>query len=65
MREYIIPYPDDITPEMVRELYKEERELIRCKDCKHFDGIDCKINDIVNIMNTDWFCADGEKEEKV
>lgn len=39
----------------------KQPEIVRCKDCKHFDGIDCKVNDIVNIMNTDWFCADGER----
>ena len=38
------------------------QEIVRCKDCQHFDGIDCRVNDIVNIMNTDWFCADGEKK---
>ena len=39
----------------------ETKELVRCKDCKHFDGLNCKVNDITNIMDTNWFCADGEK----
>lgn len=38
----------------------EMPEIVRCKDCKHFDGLDCKVNDIVNIMDTNWYCADGE-----
>ena len=37
--------------------------VVRCKDCKHFDGNDCRVNDIVNIMDTDWFCADGERND--
>lgn len=35
--------------------------VVQCKDCKHFDGLNCKVNDITNIMDTNWFCADGEK----
>lgn len=42
-------------------LLKAQPEIIRCKDCMHFDGCDCKVNDIVNIMDTEWFCADGER----
>lgn len=49
--------------EDILELLKEQPEIVRCKDCKHFDGLDCRVNDIVNIMNTDWFCADGECKE--
>jgi hypothetical protein len=37
--------------------------VVRCKDCKHFDGLNCKVNDITNIMDTNWFCADGERQE--
>lgn len=44
----------------VLELLKEQPEIVRCKDCMHFDGCDCKVNDIVNIMDTEWFCADGQ-----
>lgn len=38
------------------------QELVRCKDCKHFEGLNCKVNDITNIMDTNWFCADGERK---
>jgi len=38
-----------------------DEEIVRCKDCKHFDGLNCKVNDITNIMDTNWFCADGER----
>ena len=61
MKEYIVPVGDKGNMAMIEnELHLQE--LVRCKECKHFDGIDCKINDIVNIMNTDWFCADGERK---
>ena len=39
----------------------KQPKVVRCKDCKHFDGLNCKVNDIVNIMDVNWFCADGEK----
>ena len=46
------------------------QELIRCKDCKfrYTDGESvtanyCKLNHN-RVMADDWFCADGEKEEK-
>jgi hypothetical protein len=47
----------------ILELLKEQEAVVRCKDCKHFDGIDCRVNDIVNIMDTDWFCADAWKRD--
>ena len=59
IHEYIIKISDEI---MEEEIADRPQELVRCKDCKHFDGIDCRLNDIVNIMNTGWFCADGERE---
>lgn len=33
-------------------LLKEQGGVVRCKDCKHFDGLNCKVNDITNIMDT-------------
>ena len=46
-------------------MLKEQPEIVRCKDCKHFDGIDCETTGIVNIMDTNWFCADGERAETI
>ena len=52
-------------------LLKEQPEIVRCKDCKHWsaerinDYNKCKrwINVGVNNFATmgDWFCADGER----
>ena len=70
MREYIIPYPDEITPELVRDLYKEERELVRCRDCKH-KGVSykCRLDSDLEEHGgyrteifDNWFCADGERK---
>ena len=33
--------------------------LVRCKDCKHYDGKWCLLLDMVNSDTGDWFCADG------
>ena len=60
MKEYIMRYENEV----LQLLPDKIQPLIRCKDCKHFDGVDCRVNDIVNIMDTDWFCADGERREE-
>lgn len=37
-------------------------ELVRCKDCKHFNGYNC-VCDLYGLSHFDeYFCADGEKE---
>lgn len=35
--------------------------VVRCKDCKHYDGKWCLLFDMVNSDMGDWFCADGER----
>lgn len=45
-----------------REGYEQAKgELVRCRDCKHYDKdmIYCNLFGIQNI-DDDWFCADGE-----
>ena len=50
------------------ETYSEQ-ELIRCKDCFHWDDHleECGNSDSVCFHNgwckQDWFCADGERRE--
>ena len=46
--------------------YKEQMEIVRCKDCKHWDNI---YNDYcyrLNVlgMKTDDFCSLGERAEE-
>ena len=35
--------------------------VVRCKDCKHRHTFDCMCRD---RTYDDWFCADGEREER-
>lgn len=45
------------------ELLKEQKELVRCKDCKFWYKDECchlcKITGDLHPAN--WFCADGER----
>ena len=34
-------------------------ELIRCRDCKHYDGFGC--HKLKMMVSDSWFCADGER----
>lgn len=36
-----------------------EKELVRCKDCKHYMTIHCTCDGC--CISDDWFCADGER----
>ena len=67
IREYIIKISDEI---MEEEIIDRPQELVRCKDCKHFDKSFsyCATRgycDISSIRHEDdWFCADGEKKDE-
>jgi len=36
-------------------------ELVRCRDCKHYDGDKCLIKRGCFMVTPDWYCADGKK----
>ena len=38
-------------------------ELVRCKDCKWWDGNDCKARDI-DVVDVDDFCSYGERRSE-
>ena len=42
-------------------LLKEQPEIVRCKDCKHYMTIHCTCDGC--CISDDWFCADGERLE--
>lgn len=42
-------------------LDKAHCELVRCKDCKHYDGKWCLLLDMANSDMGDWFCGYGER----
>ena len=57
MKEYI----------MIKETWNDQitvAELVRCKDCKHWDADehDCNIKTGWFACGADWFCADGERK---
>ena len=48
----------------------EERKLVTCKECKHYNNKGCsegfgwcKRNGNRHGSSDDWFCADGEAKE--
>lgn len=73
IRMYIVPI-DDEEPDF-NELFigniRKEKELIRCKDCKHKiinenvprRPIICCRTLMVGETKPNWFCADGERQE--
>ena len=37
-------------------------EVVRCKDCKWWDGIECQTRDI-DVVDDDEFCSYGERKD--
>lgn len=61
--ELIVP---DWTRTLIRSWLDSEPTVdavpvVRCKDCKHYDGKWCLLLDMVNSDMGDWFCAYGER----
>ena len=57
MREFIVS--EDFHPEV-----QGYAELVRCKDCKHYDSDTQSCLDGLNgIFQPDWFCADGLRKD--
>ncbi len=42
---------------------KNQQQIIRCKDCKHYDGDGTCIKIGIAMLTDDWFCADGERKD--
>lgn len=40
---------------------KDQPQIVRCKDCKHYMTIHCTCDGC--CISPDWFCADGVKQE--
>lgn len=43
--------------------YYPQRKLIRCKDCKAFNGLKCVRNNMIAVRSYDW-CSRAERKEK-
>ena len=66
MKEYIIKIDEDKKDIMGNcPLVEKPQEVVRCKDCKHYDKDEnswlgtCLENGVCSVP--DWFCADGER----
>ncbi len=64
MKEYVMRYENEV----LQLLPDKMQELVRCKDCIHWDKghtEECGNLDSVCFHNgwckPDWFCADGER----
>lgn len=45
-------------------LREQEPEIVRCKDCKHYDhDTQSCSNGLDGIFLPDWFCADAERRD--
>ena len=40
-------------------------ELIRCKDCKYYDGHGTCMKIGIAMLTDDWYCADGVKKNEI
>ena len=46
-------------------LMYQGKQIVRCKDCKHYDIDEQRCLDgLDGIFTPDWFCADGEVKEE-
>lgn len=57
-----------VSRENFEKMRPAQPEIIRCKDCKHYNGEDrdicCPLADYAQSKcGADWFCADGERKE--
>ena len=47
---------------MLEEVPPAQPEIIRCKDCKHYNaGFECLIEGYGIERSADWYCADAER----
>ena len=43
--------------------FRQMTELVRCKDCKNYDGDGTCLKIGIAMLTDDWFCADGERKD--
>ena len=70
MKEYIIQVDDNFAWDGSQKVL-ETRELVRCKDCKWLKPISgmkmgwcTRAFSLKQPLTEEWFCAEGEREEK-
>ena len=48
--------------QLLNDLPSAQPEVIRCKDCKHYNaGFECLIEGYGIERNKNWYCADAER----
>ena len=77
MKKIVAMYQDEIVPGMrktIEEIEKNRVEVVRCKDCKHYDNSEgifwCHLNSKFYPGGFDWhsfpedgFCSYGERKD--
>lgn len=55
----------DMIQNIVIKTIKEKGfvQVIRCKECKWYDGRGTCMNIGIAMLEPDWFCADGKRKE--
>ena len=49
----------------VRELLNEQREIVRCADCRHAEVSQSGLIKCRGIFRSgEWYCADGERRDE-
>ena len=62
MKEYIVQAYSNETIKSFDE--HNAPELVRCKDCKHYDiETQSCLDGLDGIFQPDWYCADGERKD--
>ena len=55
-------YDKALAKAMLESLPPTRSEIIRCKDCKHYNaGYECLIEGYGIERNKNWYCADAER----
>ena len=65
MKEYIISVQDDERDfeEVFIAHIRKQTELIRCRDCKAYNGMKCVRNNMIAVMVND-YCSRAERKEE-
>ena len=49
---------------MMKKGVCETDDVVRCKDCKHYDSdTQSCLDGLDGIFQPDWYCADGERKD--
>lgn len=59
--EFIESYIKGVNGSADYQWHDNHGELIRCKDCKHYNHEKKWCQHIMSANGDDWFCADGER----